>query len=134
MVYGTPYNIFTQEEKTMKVLAENKHRIVAMAGIANPAPFFNEIEKYGCPVVRKPFPDHHNFSKEDLESFKTFVSSPDTIIMTTEKDAARLQSFRTLWDEEQKARIYALPIKVEFLFGEEDKFNKIISNYVGQNK
>ena len=134
MVYGTPYNIFTQEEKPMRELAENKRRIVAMAGIANPAPFFNEIEKYGCPVVRKPFPDHHNFSKEDLEGFKAFVSSPDTAIITTEKDAARLQSFKKLWNEEQKARIYALPIKVEFLFGEKDKFNKIISNYVGQNK
>lgn len=134
MVYGTPYNIFTQEEKPMRELAVNKRRIVAMAGIANPAPFFNEIEKYGCPVVRKPFPDHHNFSKEDLEGFKAFVSSPDTAIITTEKDAARLQSFKKLWNEEQKARIYALPIKVEFLFGEKDKFNKIISNYVGQNK
>ncbi len=141
MAYGTPYNVFTQKAAPLKVIAGNCRRILALAGIARPQPFFKEIAKYGIHetkygsnIYNMPFADHHDFSRGELAGFRKFVSASDAAIITTEKDAARLLSADIHWSEEQKARIFALPINVEFLFGEENSFNKIISDYVGQNK
>lgn len=134
MAYGTPYNVFTQKAAPLKVIAGNCRRILALAGIARPQPFFKEIAKYGSNIYNMPFADHHDFSRGELAGFRKFVSASDAAIITTEKDAARLLSADIHWSEEQKARIFALPINVEFLFGEENSFNKIISDYVGQNK
>lgn len=141
MAYGTPYNVFTQKATPLKVIAGNCRRILALAGIARPQPFFREIAKYGIletkygsNIYKMPFADHHDFSRGELAGFRKFVSACDAAIITTEKDAARLLSADVHWSEEQKERIYALPINVVFLFGEENNFNKIISDYVGQNK
>ena len=141
MAYGTPYNVFTQKTVPLRTIAGNCRRILALAGIARPQPFFKEIAKYGIHetkygsnIYNMPFADHHNFSREELAGFRKFVSASDAAMITTEKDAARLLSADIRWSEEQKARIFALPITVEFLFGEENNFNKIISDYVGQNK
>ncbi len=134
MTYGTTYNVFTQKPVRLKYIAENSRRILALAGIARPRPFFEKIAEYADNITTMSFDDHHNFSREELAAFGEFVSVPNTAIITTEKDAARLLSAGAHWSEEQKARIFALPITVEFLFGEGEMFNKIISNYAGQDK
>ena len=134
MAYGTPYNVFTKKTVPLRTIVGNCRRILALAGIARPQPFFKEIAKYGSNVTAKAFADHHNFSREEFAGFRKFVSASDAAMITTEKDAARLLSADIRWSEEQKARVYALPITVKFLFGEENNFNKIISDYVGQDK
>ena len=42
-------------------------RVVAVAGVANPAAFFRQVDALGpLSVVHAPFPDHHAFSSEEL--------------------------------------------------------------------
>ena len=60
--------------------------IVAFAGIAKPQRFFAALESMGVePVERIRFSDHHHYSSREIEKL------PDGILVTTEKDAVRLQ-------------------------------------------
>ncbi|MBP1638017.1 MAG: lipid-A-disaccharide kinase, partial [Bacteroidetes bacterium] len=56
----------------------------------------------------------------------------EKIILTTEKDAARLKSNIHLKDEIKK-NIYALPLEIRILNNEQNKFIQKIQNYVGKN-
>ena len=61
------------------------------------------------------FPDHHSFTNKDLHNISSSLDrlGPEAIIITTEKDAARLRNIYLqpgLLD-----RIYILPITVSFL-------------------
>lgn len=91
--------------------------ILAVAGIGNPRPFVRQIKSYGAKVKVDVFPDHHNFSRKDIDYIKSrFESLRHTgqrIIVTTEKDAVRLAS-NPYFPYELKAHTYFLPIKVEF--------------------
>ncbi len=59
-------------------------RVHAVAGIGNPARFFNSLRALGFEVVEHPFADHHPFVAAEL-SF-----GDDLPIITTAKDAPRL--------------------------------------------
>ena len=54
------------------------------------------------------------------------------LIITTEKDATRLINHPGL-DAELKPFIYALPIEIEILQNQQDKFNQHIIDYVREN-
>ena len=69
-----------------------------------------------------------------------FIYGPDSIMLDledsvtmAEKDAARLQQLQWL-DEEVRQSIYVLPIEVDFMRDEKDKFDKTITDYVRENK
>jgi tetraacyldisaccharide 4'-kinase len=65
---------------------------VAVAGIARPARFFDALRAGGWEVVREfAFRDHHWFSHRDLAKIGRAASDGRAdLILTTEKDAARL--------------------------------------------
>ncbi len=71
-------------------------RIVALAGIGNPAVFLTDLAHYGCAVVESlTFRDHHAFSQRDVDrAVATMHSSGAEAIVTTEKDAVRLGHLR----------------------------------------
>jgi tetraacyldisaccharide 4'-kinase len=49
-------------------LAEiNGKNVMAVAGIGNPARFFDTLRSLGAQVTERAFPDHHQFRAEDLE-------------------------------------------------------------------
>lgn len=54
-------------------------------------------------------------------------------IVTTEKDAVRLARLPFL-DDSLKRHIYVLPIEIEFLQNQQDRFNQNIIGYVRKNK
>ena len=113
--------------------AETADAIVAFCGIAHPEPFAEELRKRYKTVDFLPFADHHPYTEEDLRGImKRFenLSGEKKIIVTTEKDAARLTNSSYLCTFES-APLYALPVKVCFL--EEEKFNHEIIEYVRQN-
>jgi len=65
-------------------------------GIADPQPLLDHLRKTAT-VEHLAFPDHHAFSRADLERiaqrYATFAPGPTTLV-TTEKDAARLGSLK----------------------------------------
>ena len=62
------------------------------------------------------FPDHHNFSRDDLESIRTkfdSLSGERKIILTTEKDAVRL-AYNPYFPTRLKQICYFIPIAVKW--------------------
>jgi tetraacyldisaccharide 4'-kinase len=65
--------------------------IVAFAGIAYPEKFFYALHDFGFKVASElSFPDHHIFTKNDLERLRKEAKNYDARLVTTEKDAVRL--------------------------------------------
>ncbi len=105
-------------------------RLILFSGIANDAPF----RKYLCGnykiVKHFNFPDHHKFTRSDMNSIRNAGDNyPTSVIMTTEKDCQRVRDCRYIPGGMKQKMFYA-PIKVGFLTeGDKNIFNsKLISS------
>ncbi len=109
--------------------------VLLVAGIVSPGAMENYLKSLFPEVSHLFFPDHHHFTKSDFDllSKKIQAMNPHkSIIVVTEKDAARLLSDRN-YPEELKSKTYALPIKVKILGGKEKVFTDKIKQYVEKN-
>jgi tetraacyldisaccharide 4'-kinase len=67
-------------------------RVLAFAGIGDPARFFRTLRASGIDVVReRTFPDHHPFSSSEIETLMAEAKRDALKLVTTEKDLARLR-------------------------------------------
>ncbi len=65
--------------------------VLAFAGIADPGKFYRTVEALGADiVVRRSFPDHHQFSDDEVADLLGHIASGDLTAVTTAKDAVRL--------------------------------------------
>lgn len=81
-------NLKGTQEITISEL-KNKD-VLLVTGIANPTPLEEYLKKEKINFKHLNFPDHHNFSDQDIEKIKK--TSPQKIIVTTEKDYMRLEN------------------------------------------
>ncbi len=105
----------------------------AFCGIGNPKPFVEELKKRYHAVDFLPFGDHHDYKEKDMKVVLNWFEKLDgekKIIVTTEKDAARLTNSPYLCQFE-RTPLYDLPVTVRF--HEEEKFNDEILKYVREN-
>ncbi len=66
-------------------------RVLAFAGIANPAKFFSGLERAGIELVgRRGFADHHAYTAAELAQLKADAKAVEAVLVTTPKDAVRL--------------------------------------------
>ncbi len=103
---------------------ENIEKIIALAGIANPKPFFQYLATFAKEIVPLKFTDHHDFTEKDAEAIKkTFAETAGNpkAIFTTEKDAMRLQNIIKTFDN---IPVFYIPIEVDFF--ERQIFNNLI--------
>jgi tetraacyldisaccharide 4'-kinase len=83
-------------------------RIVAFAGIGQPAKFFTMLEALGAELVDSlAYADHHAFTKSELTRLKSLAEKSKARLMTTEKDLVRMTPA-------QREGIDVLPVAVEF--------------------
>jgi tetraacyldisaccharide 4'-kinase len=67
-------------------------RVLAFAGIGDPARFFRTLGASGIEVVaRRAFADHHPYSKSEIEQLIAEARRDGLTLATTEKDLARLR-------------------------------------------
>ncbi len=67
-------------------------RVLAFAGIGDPARFFRTLRASGIEVVAKrAFADHHPYSKSEIELLIDEAARDALTLVTTEKDLARLR-------------------------------------------
>ena len=67
-------------------------RVLAFAGIGDPARFFGTLRASGVDVVReRAFADHHPFSRAEIETLIDEAGRDALTLVTTEKDLARLR-------------------------------------------
>ena len=75
------------------VSALRDQRVLAFAGIGDPARFFSTLRDNGVNVVEeKPFADHHTFSSLEIERLLAAANAKSLKLVTTEKDMARIRS------------------------------------------
>ena len=121
-------------EAAKKFSTESADSVLAFCGIANTKPFFEELKKRHKIVDFLHFADHHAYTKNDIKTIlKRFenLDGEKKIIVTTEKDAARLTN-SPYFCQFEAAPLYALPVGVRF--HEEEMFNNEILKYVRENK
>jgi len=119
---------------TFEKIAKEHYSILLVAGIANPKPLITELEKYSKNIKTLLFPDHHYFTNDDLKNIQeelALLPGENKIVITTEKDVARLKEFASVILDSKKW--YYIPIKISFHAGEADLFNKYIFHYVTNN-
>jgi tetraacyldisaccharide 4'-kinase len=93
--------------------------VLAYAGIGVPERFFDALERHGFVIgARRAFGDHHVFSEAEAQALSAEAHSRGLRLMTTEKDAARLDG---AVDGPRKAlRTQSLVFPVRFAFDAAD--------------
>ena len=82
-------------------------RVLAFAGIGDPARFFNTLRASGIEVAgQRAFADHHPYSQSQIESLIAEATGGALTLVTTEKDLARLRD----WSQQ----IVPFPVTLEF--------------------
>jgi tetraacyldisaccharide 4'-kinase len=78
------------DEKSVAALSGK--RLLAFAGIGDPARFFRTLRASGLEIVREhAFADHHVFTESDLDALLADARRDQLTLVTTEKDLARLR-------------------------------------------
>jgi len=89
-------------------------RVLAFAGIGDPARFFNTLLANGVDVVReRAFADHHLYSQGEIESLIAEAKRDALIPVTTEKDLARLRHGGSLPDWAQQIVPFAVTLEFD---------------------
>jgi tetraacyldisaccharide 4'-kinase len=124
--YGVPYHVVTREPWTAGKATE----ILLVTGIANPGTLKKHLEEKFNGYDEIAFGDHHIFTIDDLKNIlKKFgqIQSTGKILLTTEKDAVRLQKFS---QQLRELPFFVMPIQPVFLFNEENQFTRLITTFI----
>ena len=131
LAYGNLVNLTSKEELSLSSI-HSRTAIFLLTGIANPKPLIEMLGGVSNQIIHCEYPDHHPFSIKNIAKlaadFKA-SSDPDKIIITTEKDAQRLQSAEFV-EHLKELPVYYLPVSARFSGLEEAQFNSIIESYV----
>lgn len=132
--YDTPYPLFNKEENKITKQQLKGKNVLLVSGIASPKQIIIDIQKYVTSITPLSFADHHQFTSKDAERINQAFANikGNKIIITTEKDATRLEDIEGI-DDDVKSHIYVLPIKVRFMLNQESVFNDKIIDYVRKN-
>ncbi len=137
-VHGNFIPVFPEDaqEMTPAKMKSQDPAFILVTGIANPRMLKDYLLGISSRIVEKKYPDHHAFRATDVwkitEIWKK-MEGDRKFIITTEKDAMRLQFFPDI-EPSLKSILYFVPVTVHFLDEEESLFNKQILGYVGNNK
>ena len=139
--YAQLYNLATGQPSQVDPRCE----VLIVSGVADPTVMVNYVEKHFRLLDHLAYSDHHHFSYSDLREMQTRLdnvnnqgyctsdSSQKPIIITTEKDAARLVDMKSM-KPELKSRIYYLPTEVFFLKNHTELFNQKVLDYVRKDR
>ncbi len=115
---------------------EHHYSVLLLTGIANTQPLEYYLKDKVKTLIPVTFPDHHSFTKEDLENVKKIfnnIASANKIILTTEKDAMRLKNTE-FSDVLNQLPLFYIPIEIDFYDKTKNEFNEHILNYVRANQ
>ncbi|HVG16981.1 MAG TPA: tetraacyldisaccharide 4'-kinase [Chitinophagaceae bacterium] len=126
ILYGTAYHI----TKNSFSYIDEETEVLLVTGIANPRPLKKFLEDRIHTYHMMHYGDHHIFSIDDWRDIKKrfdSIQSERKMILTTEKDAMRLQKFE---QEIDGMPFYVIPIEHKFLFNEGNIFNDAIIDFI----
>lgn len=124
--YDQPYHLFDNHRREI----DFNDTVLLLCGIANPEPIKQLLNQKVATYEMIKYRDHHIFSSIDLIEIKKQyhkIITSKKIILTTEKDAVRLQKFKS---EMAELPVFVLPVKHAFLFGEGEQFKQTVLNFI----
>lgn len=92
---------------------------ILLTGIASPRQMAHDLRNVLPDIELMSFTDHHNFSPAEIEQIRSQTTG--RTILTTEKDATRLQGLEN---------VKVIPVEVEFLDNTQATFDQTILNFV----
>lgn len=102
--------------------------VVLVTGIANSATLVAYVNLHFTLVYHFHFDDHHQYSEVDIQNIQRKITSPETFILTTEKDMVKLIS-PALKDVINTKLWFYLPIETYFLKSGSE-FDKLIADKI----
>ncbi len=130
--YATPYHIFDPSfllnDKLNDIKLDAETEVLLVTGIARVDYLVEYLSHRVKAVTTLAFEDHRIFSNYDVAHVKTLfdqMTGRKKVILTTEKDATRLELHKPYIVENQ-LNIYAIPVEVKFLFDEGAAFDNSI--------
>ncbi|HEX4875309.1 MAG TPA: tetraacyldisaccharide 4'-kinase [Chitinophagaceae bacterium] len=124
--YGNIYHIVSKQQINFSQTAE----VLLVSGIANPRPLKKMLEQHSNIYHLLQYSDHHIFTIDDLNDIKNKfeeMASADKFILTTEKDAVRLQKFSA---EIAGMPFYVIPVSHKFLFNGAAAFEMLVTGFI----
>jgi tetraacyldisaccharide 4'-kinase len=101
-------------------------RVVALAGIADPVPFYQSLREWEAEVAEViEFPDHHTYTQADWQAI-SLASQKFDLIVTTEKDLVKLERFPFA-----TGKLVALRVRMEIENG--DQLLALIESQLTEN-
>jgi tetraacyldisaccharide 4'-kinase len=126
--YQTPYHLFQQSTTT---LSADMH-VILVSGIAKNEYLLKYLRSKVKHVLELEYPDHYQFDEKDIDAISRNWQESDqqrTVILTTQKDAMRLQQFESKIQQENLP-FYVLPIKVAFPANQTNDFDNSIKQFL----
>ncbi|MCP3929811.1 MAG: tetraacyldisaccharide 4'-kinase [Bacteroidetes bacterium] len=127
--YFPPYYIFNP---SYRITLEKDLDVLLICAIAGTDYLVSYLEEQVNRVTTLEYEDHHYFSKYDVSHLRTTFERMDSkkkIIVTTEKDAMRLELHKTFLME-HNLPVFALPLKVQFHFNQGELFDQQVKDYM----
>ena len=124
----------TSKESIPSLDSLHDTHVLLLTGIASPEQLEHDLSPFTSHLSPLTYADHHQFDKKDVQLINdTFAALPSPkLIITTEKDATRLNNVEGLSDDVKK-NIYILPVRISFMQDQENTFNQQIRDYVRKN-
>jgi tetraacyldisaccharide 4'-kinase len=132
LYYATPY---LMNYEGILLSLKDVDTVLLLTGIADASPLVQYIESKVKTLKHLKFSDHYRYRIEEIEllekEFEKLSSSGKTIILTTEKDAARLVDYRNKINE-LNLEIYVQPILLKW--DDEELLKKMVDQILPQKQ
>ncbi|MBQ4386725.1 MAG: tetraacyldisaccharide 4'-kinase [Prevotella sp.] len=132
--YGELKPVFSGHHTRVSMSQLAEYHVLLLTGIASPEQMEHDLSPLVRHIQPLAFSDHHQFRAKDIQRINNTFATMEgpKCIITTEKDVTRLQTVKGLSDEVRQ-NIYVLPVRIQFMQEQEDKFNQFIIGYVRKN-
>ncbi len=129
--YHPPYSMFT---RGARIELTNKYSVLLVCGIARTEYLLDYVSECVGYLDLLHFGDHHVYRPEDIDLISSRYEnlpgdSENKIILTTEKDAVRLEYFGTSITS-RRLPVFLLPLEVVFLFEDGALFDNYIHQFL----
>lgn len=127
--YLQPYHFLSPQHR---LNWNARPHVLLLSAIANASYLHQYLNGIAASVRPLEFEDHHyftNFEIGEMETLFNQMPGEPKIILTTEKDATRLELHRPYLASKQLP-LFVLPVEVEFLFGQGPAFDQEIRDHL----
>lgn len=127
--YFDPYFLYNPQQR---IELKPGTEVLLISALASTSYLIHYLESKTDNLHSLEFTDHHQFTFDDMEHFKKIfdgLKSKNKVILTTEKDAMRLDMHRK-YILDNKLPVFVLPVAVDFLFDQKNDFDNLIKSFL----